>query len=215
VQKVVILGAGGFAREVLWLLRDANAEKLQWDILGFIDEDVGNHGKVLCDLPVLGDFEFFKGAAEAEVKLICGVGSPKIKKHFVKKAKEMGLSFCSVIHPSARMSRYVDIGEGTLIAANSIITTQVKVGACVTVNLNCTVGHDCIIEDYCTIAPGTSISGNVTLKEGVDLGSQSVILQGLTVGRWSTIGAGGVVIEDVPESVTAVGVPAKVKISAL
>jgi sugar O-acyltransferase (sialic acid O-acetyltransferase NeuD family) len=209
-QKVVILGAGGFAREVLWVFRDANEVHNRWEVLGFIDENPENHGKELCDLPILGGFEWFKTVDKSDIKVICGVGNPKVKKYFVEKAESLGLEFCSVIHPNVRMSKYIEVGKGTVITAGNIITTQVKIGNHVSLNLDCTIGHDDVIEDYCNIAPGAHISGNVTLKEGVDFGTGAVILQGVTIGKWSIIGAGAVVIDDIPEGVTAVGVPAKV-----
>lgn len=210
MRKVVILGAAGFAREVLWVFREANKVKHQWEVLGFIDENPENHGKAICDLPILGGFEWVKTVDKSEIKVICGVGNPKTKKYFVEKAETLGLKFCSVIHPNVRMSKYVEIGKGTVIAAGNIITTQVKISNHVSLNLDCTLGHDDAIEDYCNIAPGAHISGNVTLKEGVDFGTGAVILQGLMVGKWSVIGAGAVVINNIPDNVTAVGVPARV-----
>lgn len=210
MQKVVILGAGGFAREVLWVFREDNKVNRQWEVLGFIDENPENHGKVICDLPILGGFEWFEMVDKSGIKVICGVGSPRTKKYFVEKAESLGLKFCSVMEPNVRMSAYVEVGKGTIITAGNIITTQVRIGNHVSVNLDCTLGHDDMIEDYCNIAPGAHISGNVTLREGVDIGTGAVILQGLTIGKWSIIGAGAVVIENVPDHVTAVGVPARV-----
>lgn len=210
MQKVVILGAGGFAREVLWVFREANEINQQWEALGFIDENPENQGKAICDLPVLGSFEWFKTVDKSNIKVICGTGSPRTKQHLAEKAESLGLEFCSVIHPNVRMSEYVEIGKGTVITAGNIITTQVKIGNHVSLNLDCTIGHDDVIEDYCNIAPGAHISGNVTLKEGVNFGTGAVILQGVTVGKWSIIGAGAAVINDIPDNVTAVGVPAKV-----
>ena len=77
----------------------------------------------------------------------------------VEKANDIGLKFCSVIHPSAKMSQYIDVGKGTIITAGNILTTQIKIGNHVIINLDCTIGHDSIIEDYCTILPGCHISG--------------------------------------------------------
>lgn len=210
MQKVVILGAGGFAREVLWVFREANEVNHQWEVLGFIDENPESHGKMICDLPILGDFEWLKNADKSVIKVVCGVGGPRTKKYFVEKAKGLGFKFCSVIHPDVRMSAYVKIGNGTVITAGNIITTQVRIGNHVSLNLDCTLGHDDAIEDYCNIAPGVHISGNVTLKEGADIGTGAVILQGLTIGKWSIIGAGAAVIDDISDNVTAVGIPARV-----
>lgn len=210
MKKVVILGAGGFAREVLWVFRDANEENREWEVLGFIDENMDNQGKVLCDLPILGGFDWFKSNKYSDISAICAVGSPQIKKKMVEKTNDIGLKFCSIIHPSVKMSKYVEVGKGTIITAGNILTSQIKVGNHVIINLDCTIGHDSIIEDYCTVAPGVHISGNVHLEKGVDFGTGAVIIQGVTVGAWSIIGAGAAVVSDIPSNVTAVGIPAKV-----
>jgi sugar O-acyltransferase (sialic acid O-acetyltransferase NeuD family) len=210
LKKVVILGAGGFSREVLWIFRDVNEVQREWEVLGFIDENEQNHGNILCELPILGGFDWFKKGVSREISAICAVGSPQTRKRMVEKAKAIDLKFCSIIHPSVKMSKYVEVGEGTIIASGNNLTTQIKIGNHVMVNMDCTISHDSIIEDYCTIAPGVRVSGNVHLEKGVDFGTGSVIIQGVSVGAWSIIGAGAVVIRDVPSHVTAVGVPADV-----
>lgn len=210
MEKVVILGAGGFAREVLWVFEDRNRVEPRWEVLGFIDEDISKEGKALCNLPVLGDFTWFDNRASHGVKVISGTGNCRTKLHFAEKAASLGLEFCSVIHPSVLMSNYVEVGQGTVITAGNIITTQVEIGNHVTINLDSTIGHDVIIGDYCTIAPGCHISGNVKFEAGVDFGTGATIIQGRSVGAWSTVGAGAVVLDEIPRNVTAVGVPARI-----
>jgi sugar O-acyltransferase (sialic acid O-acetyltransferase NeuD family) len=210
MEKVVILGAGGHAREVLWVFAEENRVKPRWEVLGFIDENTVNKGKILCNLPILGDFTWFGKKGSHGVKVISGVGNCRTKLQFAEKAARLGLTFCSVVHPSVLMSDYVEVGEGTLISAGNIITTQVKIGNHVTVNLDCTISHDVVIGDYCTIAPGCHISGSVKFEEGVDFGTGATIIQGQSVGAWSKIGAGAVVHDEIPRNVTAVGVPARI-----
>ncbi|NIO06364.1 MAG: transferase [Proteobacteria bacterium] len=210
MKKVVILGAGGHAREVLWVFEEQNKAEPRWEVLGFIDENTLNKGRDLCNLPILGDFGWFDKTASREVYVISGVGNCRTKLHFAEKAANLGLKFCSVVHPSVMMSSHVTVGAGTVIAAGSIITTQVKIANHVTVNLDCTISHDAVIEDYCTLAPGCHISGNVKFGEGVNFGTCATIIQGKSVGAWSKIGAGAVVIEDIPANVAAVGVPARI-----
>lgn len=209
--NVVILGAGGLARELYWVFNAANKKSTgKWRVLGFIDENKANFGKNLCGITVLGDFRWLKKAARNELKVICAVGSPKAKKSMVEKAKRLGLDFCTVIHPSVQMSEYIDMGFGTAITAGCILTTQIQIGNHIFLNLDTTVGHDVIIEDFVNVAPGCHISGNVTLMKGADLGTGAVVLQGITIGKWSTVGAGAVVTKNVPDNAVVVGVPAKV-----
>lgn len=86
---------------------------------------------------------------------------------------------------------------------------DVQLGKHVIVNLDCTIGHDAIIGDYSTILPSTIISGFVRIKECVSIGTGAAIIQGITIGENTVIGAGAVVVKDLPDNCTAVGVPAK------
>ena len=209
MQKVVILGAGGLAREVYWVFCEANKVERKWAVLGFIDENPQSDGKLLCDLPVLGDFGWFQGVDVAEIKVISGVGSGQLRKAFAEKAAKLGLDFCSGVYPDVQMSNYIRIGQGTVITAGNIITTQVEIGDHVYVNVVSTIGHDTRIADYSTIAHGCRISGNVTLEEGVELGTGAVILPGITIGQWSIVGAGAVVTKDTKEKEIIIGNPGK------
>jgi acetyltransferase-like isoleucine patch superfamily enzyme len=102
------------------------------------------------------------------------------------------------------------VGEGSVLCAGTVLTTQIRIGAHVNLNLNCTIGHDTVIEDFCNLSPGVNISGSVHLEEGVDIGTGAAVVPGRRVGRGSTVGAGAVVTSDVPPLSLAVGVPARV-----
>lgn len=211
MQRVVILGAGGLAREVLDILLAVNALKQEYEILGFIDENPMNHGKELNGFPVLGDFTWFKTIDSRSVRVVCAVGNPVARRKVVLKALSQGLEFCdSIIHPTAVVTPFVTFGKGVVIAAGCIFTNQIKIGNYVYINLDCTIGHDSVIGDYCNINPGVHISGNVRIETGCDIGTGAVIIQGITIGEWSIVGAGAVVVDNIPANVTAVGVPAKV-----
>jgi len=210
MKRTVILGAGGFAREVLDILLAQNAVSKQYGILGFIDENPAMKGRILNGYPVLGGFDWFASKDQGAIHAACGIGSPLQRKKVVTKAEDMGLQFCNVIHPTAVLTPFVSLGVGVVITAGTILTNQILVGSHVHINLDVTIGHDCVIEDFCTIAPGVHISGNVKLGTGVSVGTGAVVVQGVSIGSWSIIGAGAVVIKDIPERVTAVGVPARV-----
>jgi len=210
MQKVVILGAGGLAREVLDIFLACNTLEPKYEILGFIDENPLMHDKYLNGFPVLGGFEWFAGIDRKSIQVICAIGNPVNRRKVVQKALDLGLEFCNIIHPAAVITPFVTLGKGVVITAGCVFTNQIQVGNHVYFNLNSTIGHDCIIDDFCNINPGVHISGNVHIKTGCDIGTGAVIIQGVTIDEWSIIGAGAVVINDIPANVTAVGVPAKV-----
>ncbi len=103
----------------------------------------------------------------------------------------------------------IELGEGTIICAGDRLATELSVGDHVQLNLDCTVSHDSFLRDFVTVAPGVNISGAVTVGEGCDLGTGAAIIQGVSIGHWSVVGAGAVVVRDLPANVTAVGAPAK------
>lgn len=207
MHDIVILGAGGGAKSVLWLLETINDSHRDWNILGFIDDDPVRHGTRTCELPVLGGFEWLNGRAPLVVH---GVGSPVIRRRFAARVLDRGLEFARTISPDARHSRFVSFGVGTLVCSGVVLTSHIQVGNHCMINLGCTIGHDTVIEDYCTLAPGVHLSGNSRLEEGVDVGAGAVVIPGKRIGKNSVIGAGAVVTTDIPPASVAVGVPARV-----
>lgn len=211
LKRVVIVGAGGFGREVLWLIRECNEYAIEktgqplYQIAGFVDSN--QKEDQLCDVPMLGSYDWFLTNRDAYA--VCAIGNPRTRQLVVRQLTTMGVGYFSIIHPSVRMSRYVEIGEGSIVCAGTILTTQIKVGKHVHINLNSTIGHDVTIGDFSTIAPGANVSGDVYIEQGCDVGTNSSILQGLNVGLGATIGAGAVVNKDVDENTVVVGVPAK------
>lgn len=209
LQKVVIIGAGGFGREVLDVLEAVNQVSPTYEIMGFItDPEYQKPGEMINEVPVLGSFDWLAGN-DSEVKAICGIGSPATRKRMVDQAAGLGVKFFSVIHPRAITTRWMTMGEGTIITAGCILTNNITLGDHVHLNLDCTVGHDAVLEDFVTVSPGVHISGNVTLKTGSFIGTGANIIEGKTVGEGAVVGAGSVVVKDIPDHVTAVGIPAK------
>jgi len=189
-MRIAIFGDSGFAREV----RD------------------------ICIAMQLTEFVFYIGKGDEENLpensfFAIGIGDNHDRAKVAR--KYASLIFPNLIHPSAtfgfqQKERFSD-SKGNIVAAGARFTNNIKAGNFGIYNLNCTVGHDCVIEDFVNICPGANISGNVTLKEGAYIGTGAAILPGVTVGRYATVGAGAVVLNDVPDGVTVVGVPAKEK----
>ncbi len=210
MNDIVIYGAGGFAREVAQLLADLNDRTPQWSVLGFLSDDPQTHGRDCGDLQVLGGAEWLHGRS-APIAVALGVGSPALKRKLVERvrAQNAHAAFPVLVHPTVCLGRRVDVGEGSIICAASVITVDITIEAFSTLNLCCTVGHDATLGAFSTLAPSVNVSGNVSLGEGSDIGTGSKIIQGVRIGEWSIVGAGAVVSRDLPANVTAVGVPAK------
>ncbi len=209
MRPLVIYGAGGHAREVAELVLDVNTERAQWELLGFLSDEASVPGAMLNGFPVLGGREWL-ASQSAKIDIAIGIGSSPTRRTIAESLRELGPRFPVLRHPTALVSRHVEIGPGAQITARCIVTVNVSVGAHVVLNRASNVSHDCRLGDYVTIAPGVQIAGNVTVETGCDVGIGGAIIQGVTVGEWTVIGAGAVVTESLPANCTAVGVPAKV-----
>lgn len=209
LKDLYIIGAGGFGREVAWLVERINEVQPTWNLQGFIDDNDSLWNSTEGDMTVFGGCEYLKSLGE--VYAVCAVGSAKVRKLIIDKLKGSNVKFATLIDPSVLVSKRVEIGEGTIICAGTIITVDIKIGKHVIINLDCTIGHDDVIEDFVTIYPSVNVSGNVMLGEGSELGTGMQIIQGKKIAANTIIGAGSVVVKDCVESGTYVGVPARRK----
>ena len=209
MKDLIIIGASGFGREVAWLVERINEKDPTWNILGFIDDDNEIQNTLIDDYKVIGTTEDV--GKYSDTFFVCAVGASKTREKIINKIKEYNpnIKFGTVIDPSVEVSKRVEIGEGTIICAHTIITVDISIGSHVIINLDCTIGHDAVLEDYVTLYPSVNVSGNTNIGHAVELGTGMQIIQGKTVGDYSIIGAGAVVVKDIPEKCTAVGSPAK------
>lgn len=208
MRDLVIIGTGGFAREVHQIVEDITAAGGPWRFVGFLDGNASRHGTTVHGHTVLGPPEWL--LTHSETAAVVAIGNPAVKRRIALDLTTKGFNnFATLVHPRAWIGNRVELGPGTIVCAGTCITTDIKIGSHVILNLCCTVGHDTEIEDYVTVAPGANISGAVRLEEGVDLGTNCTIIQGLAVRHWSVVGAGAVVVREIPANVTAVGAPAK------
>src|SRR5690349_7200686 len=188
MRDLVIYGAGGFGREVLLLIDQVNADKKQWNVLGFIDDGKPANTQV-DDYEVLGGLKYLQTSS---LSVVLAIAEPTLRKKIVGELKSASLQFPTVIHPTANLGdrKRNKIQEGSIITAGNILTTSVHMGRFVILNLSCTIGHDVTFGDYCTILPGCNISGNVKIGEGTTIGTGAQVLQNLTLGSGCTVGAG-------------------------
>jgi sugar O-acyltransferase (sialic acid O-acetyltransferase NeuD family) len=203
---LVIIGAGGFGREVLDVIEGVEPS-LQHRFIGFLD-DIEPDREVLSRRGAewIG---VVARAVEFDAEYLIGIGDSQVRHDIDVQLVTAGRASATLVHAAATIASDVELGSGSVITAGSRLTTNIRVGRHFHLNLNATVGHDCVIGDYVTVNPAATISGNVVLEDRVNVGTGANVLPGVHVGAGATVGAGAVVVRDVPPGDTVVGVPAR------
>jgi len=212
MQDIVILGTGGCARELQWLLEENNrlseSKQEKWHILGFI-EPIMQPGVLVNGLPVYTDDWLIK---QNGMNVACGLGEAHVRRKVVNSLlrKNPTLQFPVLISKHALVGQRVEIGRGSIICAGVIVTCNIKIGEFVTINIGSVVTHDVQIDAFTQINPSTNVSGGVQIGSGVQIGTGVKIRPKVTIGYNAVLGAGAVVTDDIPANCTAVGCPARV-----
>ena len=206
-KPIIIIGAGGNARVTLDILL-SNRKK----ILAFTAK--GTEEKDICGIPVINDESVIADFKPEDVSLVNGIGSVAsldLRRYVFEKFKQYGFSFVSVVHPSALIASDVSIGEGTCIGAGVIIECGAHIRENTIINTKVSVGHDSIIASHVHIAPGCTLCGNVSVGSCTHIGADTCVIQGIRIGKKTLIGAGSVVVKDIPDGVKAFGNPARIQ----
>lgn len=209
MKKIVVLCAGDFGREVVWLIEDINKVNPTYDLLGFIDDNPDKFGCYYNGYKCLGSIsELRELNKNNDVCAVIATQDCGLRKKFVKMLPEFS-NWETLIHPATNISDTSKLGTGCIVCANCNISVNTVIGNQVIMNLGTTVGHDCEIGNYVSMMSGTIISGHVKVGEEAYFGSNSTVLPGRKVGKCSKVGAGSVVIRNVKDDISVMGVPAK------
>jgi sugar O-acyltransferase (sialic acid O-acetyltransferase NeuD family) len=206
LKPLVIMGAGGLGREVAWLVADINRQKREWDFVGFVDDGV--QGQTPEGYPVLGTLDYFFELS-SHPWVVVAIADSQVRKAITQRLHTQGINIATLIHPSVSMSEYVKIKSGSIICSGTVITTNVTLGQASIVNLGCFIGHDTVLEDFVSLMPAANLAGEVRVGEGSYFGLNSCVINRTNIGKWSIIGAGATVVNDIPDYSVAVGVPAR------
>ncbi len=204
MKKIGIIGAGGFGKEVLCCLIDSIGHtdlKIE-DIACFLVSDEHLSAESVLNVPVLPLSAF----NPTEYDVVVAIGDPMSRKKIVEKLPP-NTTFATIIHPTAVVSKWVSIGEGSIITAGSILTCDIKIGKHAHINLLTTVGHDCTIGDYFTTAPSVNISGHCQFGDCVYIGTNASIRDRVRICSDVTVGMGSVVVKNISESGVYFGNP--------
>jgi sugar O-acyltransferase (sialic acid O-acetyltransferase NeuD family) len=202
-MKRLIIGAGGFGREV----RELVALRHELQLVGFLADSAPDPTAPALGAPLLGPITSEHHRA---VPCLVAVGYPRPKRAVVAAMERVGRVLAPpLLHPRAELGSDLRLDDGVIVTAGVVATTNVALGACATLHPGALLGHDVSCGPFSSVMPGAAIAGNVTLGEGAFVGTNASILQGVTVGPWATVGAGAVATEDVAAGTTVVGVPAR------
>jgi len=207
---LVLIGAGGFARETAQAVRALNRNGATWRLLGYLDDDAAMHGQMVDGTVVLGGRDRIEHLTGA-LFVVC-TGRPGNYVSRLKIVSELGLAperYATIVHPSATVSPSSTVGPGSVLLSQVTLTAAVTVGAHVAIMPHVTLTHDDVIDDFATVASGACVGGGVRVCRGAYLGAGALIGENRTVGAFSLVGMGAVVTHDVPAREVWAGVPAR------
>jgi len=205
-EWVVIVGAGGFGREVLQWLRDAAAQGSRQRVRGFLDDTAPDLSARGLDVPVLGPVDV--AGLEGEDHCIVAIGDPVARLAIAARLEAAGARFATVIHPSAVVAPSARLGAGSVVCPFAFVGPDAIVEAHALVNIRASVGHDARIGRAAVLSPHVCVGGSAEVAEGALLGSAAVVMPRQRVGEGARVAAGAVVHSAVPAGVVALGNPA-------
>lgn len=206
-DRLLIVGAGGFGREVLAWALDIPETARNWEFAGFLDDTAKTAERSASRFPVLGTAKDYR--PEPRDVLVLAVGQPRAKLQLYDRLRERGARFGSVVHPTAVIAGTARFGDALIACPGALISNDAAVGHAVSLNAYASIGHDVNVGPGTTVSSYCDVTGRVTIGMGAFLGSRASVLPGLRVGEFAVIGAGSVVVRNVPAGITVFGVPAR------
>lgn len=207
-MKVFIVGAGGQARVVY----DIISYDRSFEVIGFTDIVLRTPNEKIFGKPVLGKHEIWPELYNKGIKAaIVAIGDNNIRAQHFYKLKKLGFELINAIHPNSSIAPSAKTGKGVVVSSGAIINTNARIGNNCIVNTGSVVEHECIVANHVHIAPRVCVAGRTRIGEKSFIGIGSVVKEYLTIGRNVVVGAGSVVLDDVPDNVMVAGIPAVVK----
>jgi sugar O-acyltransferase (sialic acid O-acetyltransferase NeuD family) len=209
-RDLLVVGAGGFARETAEAVRALNARRPTWSLLGFLDDNPDLHGTAIGDASILGPVELAHDFPDAAVVIATGRPDNYFSRRSIAGRLDLDDErYATIVHPTATVGETCQVGPGSVLLSHADLTADVIVGRHVAVMPQVVIPHDTRVEDFVTLASGVRVGGSCLLSEGAYLGNGACLREGLHVGAWALVGMGSVVTRDVPGHRLWRGVPAR------
>jgi sugar O-acyltransferase (sialic acid O-acetyltransferase NeuD family) len=209
-EPLLLIGAGGFARETLELVAAVNRVATRWDVLGLLDDDPRLHGARVGGVPVLGPAT--AAGEHPNARVVACVASPADPLRRLRLVDRLALAperWATLVHPAAVIPDSASIGPGCVLHAGTVLTADVLLGAHVAVMPAVVLTHDDVVGDGVTFGAGVRVAGAVTIERGAYLGAGALVREHVVVGSGAVVGMGAVVTRSVPAGETWAGVPAR------
>ncbi len=206
MENLYIVGAGGLGREIESWFDLFSVDRDKFKLVGYLDDDPNALDGFLSDYKVIGrisDYEF-----DENDWIVLAISDPLTRERVYAKLFNK-VKFYTIISKNVMIGKFVEIGEGSIILPNCIISTNVKIGKCVIINIGSQIGHDVSINDFCSLMPNVDLGGGVSLSKKVFIGSNATIIPQVYIADNVKIGAGSIVIRKILKSQTVFGNPAK------
>ena len=203
MKRLAILGASGHGKVVA----DA-AELSGWDEVVFFD-DAWPSIKSNSAWSIIGNTADLLASINEFSGVVIAIGNNSVRLEKLNLLRNQGVALPVIIHPQTVISRYANIGEGSVICAGVIVNADAQIGAGAILNTGCSIDHDCLLAEAVHISPGARLAGGTKVETCAWVGIGAVVRQLITIGAYSVVGAGAAVVKDVPKNTTVVGVPAQ------
>jgi sugar O-acyltransferase (sialic acid O-acetyltransferase NeuD family) len=208
MKKLIIVGAGGFGREVYAWAKDHPDSEQVWQIAGFLDDNPKALDGYDYPVHVIGSVDAYQ--PEPDELFVCAIGAPVTKRKICQALLDRSAIFISLVHPSVILGTNVELGDGVVLCPRVTLTADVSIGDFAAINCHSSVGHDVVIGDWATVSGHCDLTGNTRYGVGAFLGSGVRIIPGKSVGEFAYVGAGSVVIRAVKDGQKVFGNPARV-----